>query len=302
MVTKEFKSKVIEALAAARENFEGSDSKFSTSLGINPAQYSRIKRGDTDRVLSEPQWITLARILGVSIYDEPQWQTANTPVYQFIYAQLRACQDNSMSAILCDLADIGKTYTARRYAEENKCVAYIDCSQVKTRSKLIRAIARAFGSDYTSLYSNVYKDLVYYLKTLPHPLIILDEAGDLDYEAFLEIKALWNATELCCGFYMMGADGLREKIRRSIDCKKVGYAEIFSRFGRRFGRVVPVEKEERDRLLRSSAAMIVKANNPQADVNAIVRRTIGDDDLPSLRRIYKELSKTSTFQTVPIVD
>ncbi len=43
------------------------------------------------------------------------------------------------------------------------------------------------------------------------PLVVLDEAGDLQYEAFLELKALWNATEMCCGWYMMGADGLRRR-------------------------------------------------------------------------------------------
>ena len=58
-------------------------------------------------------------------------------------------------------------------------------------------------------YSDVYEDLVAYLRTIDTPLVILDEAGDLQYEAFLELKALWNATERCCAWYMMGADGLK---------------------------------------------------------------------------------------------
>ncbi|KAA6312859.1 hypothetical protein EZS27_036275, partial [termite gut metagenome] len=99
--------------------------------------------------------------------------------------------------------------------------------------------AKEFGVGCTGRYADVYEDLSYYLKTLPTPMIILDEAGDLDYAAFLEIKALWNATEMCCGFYMMGADGLKEKIRRSIAGKKVGYTELFSRFGKRYGKAVP---------------------------------------------------------------
>jgi DNA transposition AAA+ family ATPase len=134
---------------------------------------------------------------------------------------------------------------------------------------------------------------VFYLKTLPTPLIILDEAGDLDYEAFLEIKALWNATEQACGFYMMGADGLEAKMRRAIDSKKVGYTELFSRFGRRYIRVVPLVKADRDAMLQQTAAMIIKANieGLDVDVNKLLRSTMGDDGVPSLRRIYKEIMK-----------
>jgi DNA transposition AAA+ family ATPase len=291
MITDELKQRILEKLSGSRKMFAGSDAKFSVSIGINNAQYSRIKNGDTEKVLSRAQWISIARRLGVSLTDVPEWKTAATPVFQFITAQLQVCQEKSISAILCDLSDIGKTYTAKRYAESHRNAVFVDCSQVKSKQKLIRFIAKEFGVGSSGRYSDVYEDLVFYLKTLPTPLIILDEAGDLSYDAFLEIKALWNATELACGWYMMGADGLKEKIRRSIDGKKVGYTEIFSRFGKRYGKVVPVAKEEGEKMLQASAAMIIKANAPETDVNRLLRSTLGEDNLPSLRRIYKELSK-----------
>ena len=293
MLSNELKNRILEGLKQARERFDGSDAKFSVSLDINNSQYSRIKNGDIDKVLSDAQWISIARKLGVNLTDAPEWKTANTPVFQFITAQLAACQDNSLSALLCDLSDIGKTYTAKHYASTHKNVCYIDCSQVKSKQKLIRFIAKSFGVESVGRYNDVYEDLVFYLKTLSNPLIILDEAGDLDYSAFLEIKALWNATELACGYYMMGADGLKEKIHRAINTKKVGYTEIFSRFGKRYGKVVPVAREDSDKMLRDSAAMIIKANKGAtgADANVILRKCMGEDGVPSLRRIYKELSK-----------
>ena len=291
-MTNEQKQKVLAAMSAARQNFAGSDAKFATSLGINSAQYSRIRNGELERVLSEERWISIARQLGVNLSSRAEWKTANTPVFQFITAQLEACQQNSMSALLCDRADIGKTYTAQHYARNHQNAVYIDCSQVKTKTALIRRIAKSFGVGSTGTYSNVYEDLVYYLKVLPTPLIILDEAGDLQYDAFLEIKALWNATDMCCGYYMMGADGLKAKIQRSIDNKKVGYTEIFSRFGRRYGTVIPMEAQEREKMTQQCAAMIIKANcTPGTDISQVLHRTMGEDNMPSLRRIYKELSK-----------
>ena len=294
MITTELKKRILGKLAESRTLFTGSDAKFSTSIGINSAQYSRIKNGDTEKVLSEAQWISLARKLGVSLTGLPEWKTANTPVYQIVTGHLRMCQEKSMSAILCDLSDIGKSFAAKRYAESNRNVVYVDCSQVKSKTRLIRYIAKSLGVGSTGWYPDVYEDLVFYLKTLPAPLIILDEAGDMDYDAFKEMKALWNATELMCGFYMMGADGLQAKIQRGINYKTVGYTEIFSRFGKRYGKAVPTSKEEKEKMLMASAAMIIKANaQTDVDVNRLLKSTLGDDGLPSLRRIYKELSKVS---------
>ena len=293
MITTELKQRIIEEIARDRANFSGSDAKHAVSLGINNAQYSRIKNGETERVLSDANWITIARKLNVRLTDKVEWKAANTPVFQFLTAQLKKCQADSMSAMICDLSDIGKTFTARHYARSHKNVAYIDCSQVKTKQKLIRQIAKEFGVGTNGRYADVYEDLVFYLKTLPTPLVILDEAGDLQHEAFLELKALWNATEMACGYYMMGADGLEERMRRAIYNKKVGYAELFSRFGKRYGNAIP-HGDEGKKMLQVQALMIIKANSQEGvDANKVLRNTLGEDGVPSLRRIYKELSKVN---------
>jgi hypothetical protein len=292
MVKDDLKKRILSALEDSRRNFTGSDAKFSVSIGINAAQYSRVRRGDTDRVLSDAQWITLARRLGVNPDASTEWKAAETPVFGYIREQLDLCRVSSMSSLLCDVSDIGKTFAAVHYSKRHKNVVYVDCSQVKSRSKLVRYISKEFGLDNGGLYRTVYENLVYYIKTLSNPLIILDEAGDLEYDAFLEIKALWNATEMACGWYMMGADGLREKIRRSIEFKKVGYTEIFSRFGRRFGKFIPIDKSESERLLQTSAAMIIRANAPEGtDIGRLLHKTMGEDNIPSLRRIFKEIAK-----------
>lgn len=288
-ITLEFKQKVVAALLEKRNNFNGSDAKFAVSIDLNAAQYSRIKAGDFNKVVSDQKWISLGRMMDISPRKEIKWNTASTPVFKYITEQLELCQSESTAALICDLADIGKTYTARVYAKKNKNVVYVDCSQVKSKQKLIRYIAKEFGIDHNGKYANVYEDLVYYLKSLDNPLIILDEAGDLDYPAFLELKALWNATERACGWFMMGADGLKEKIRRSIDFKKVGYTEIFSRYGKRYQRISPEAKEDYRDFAMNQAAAIIQANKkPGVEIQKLLKKTDG-----SLRRIYTELSKMS---------
>ncbi len=289
MVTNELKTRIVAALAEKRANFGGSEAKFAMSLGISHAQYSRIKNGEVDRILSDANWISLARICELSLNNAPAWKFVLTPTSSFILEQLNYCQENASSRLLCDVADIGKTISARHYVKSNRNAVYIDCSQVKTKQKLVRFIAQSFGVGHTGKYADVYADLVFYIRSLSNPLVILDEAGDLEYAAFLELKALWNATERACGWYMMGADGLREKVRRAIDGKKVGYTELFSRYGNKYQKASPDSSQEMKSYKAVHASMIIKANAPEG-VN--IQQLIVKSDY-SLRRIFDELRKIS---------
>lgn len=285
-VTKEIKQRIIAEIKVNRENYP-SDNKHAAALGISASVYNALKKGITDKQVSDTNWICIARRLNVSLADEMEWKAAETPTYIFITEQLTMCQESGVSAILCDMANIGKTFTARTYVKSHRNAIYVDCSQVKSKIRLIRFIAREFGINTNGRYVDVYDDLVFYLKTLENPLIILDEAGDLQYEAFLELKALWNATERCCAWYMMGADGLKEKINRSIECKKVGYTEMLSRYGDKYSKVTPDDGKEREVFLKAQAAMVAKLNAPaETDIVTVVNRTGG-----SLRRVYTEIEK-----------
>lgn len=66
MITTENKKRILEAIAANRTNYP-SDAKHAASLGISTSVYSAIKNGQTDKALSEANWITIARRLGVNL-------------------------------------------------------------------------------------------------------------------------------------------------------------------------------------------------------------------------------------------
>ena len=288
MITTELKTRIVSELSELRKNFAGSEKDFARSLGINNAQYSRIKKGDHNQVLSEQKWMGLARRLELPIGNDPAWNIAKTPVFEFITEQLRFCQDNSTSRMICDIADIGKTFAAKSYVKANKNAIYVDFSQVKSATGLVRLIAKEFGVGHTGRYSDVYADLVFYLRSLSSPLVVVDEAGDLKKQEFKEMKALWNATERCCAWYMMGADGLKANIVRGIEGKTVGYTEIFSRYGSRYQKPSPDGSDELKRFKTIQAALIIKANLNGKDVD--VHKLIVSCDY-SLRRIQDELRK-----------
>ncbi len=287
MVATDLKKRIKAAIEKDREKYP-SDARHAKVLDINPSQYSELKKGKLDRNLSDTNWINIARKLDVNPNTRSDWKTARTLTFRKISDHLKACQEESISAILCDIPDIGKTYTAKHYVRNNKNAVYIDCSQVKSKQRFIRKIAKEFGVDSNGKYKDVYENLVYYVRTLDRPLIILDEAGDLHTNSFLEIKALWNAMEYCCGWYMMGADGLRAKIERNVGNIKIGFAEIVSRYGSRFQRVSPEGKESREEFLDQQAVSIAKANLKNVNVKELLAKTQG-----SARRVYIEIKKSN---------
>ncbi len=141
------------------------------------------------------------------------------------------------------------------------------------------------GVEHTGRYADVYADLVFYINTIGVVLVVLDEVGDLEYPAFLELKALWNATPSTCGWYMMGADGLEAKMNLNREHKKVGYADIFDRYGAKYQRVSPQALHDLNDFKKELIAQIGKANGI-ADVQKLYAKTDG-----SLRRIVIEVQK-----------
>ena len=283
-ITTEFKQKVREAILKGAENYGGSDNSYAKSLGLNGSVYSRLKKGEIERIISDALWLTIGRELNVQLRVS-NWKIARTFVYNQIENNINFCQQTSKSMILVDDCGIGKTFCARHIVRGLKNAFYFDCSQAKTKQQFIRQLAKTVGVDNTGRYVDVKSNLKYCLNTiLELPIIVLDEAGDLDASAFLELKEMWNGTENTCAWYMMGADGLRAKINKGINNEKVGYAEIFDRFSDEFIKLVPVGKADRTEFYKELIGTVAIANTTdKTKVKKLVHKCISKDK--SLRHL-----------------
>ncbi|MBS0647357.1 MAG: ATP-binding protein [Verrucomicrobia bacterium] len=278
-ISAAFKAKILTAIAENRNNFQGSDAAYAKTFTISPAIYSRMQKGEIEQVLSESKWLHIARMLDVKLNEE-KWNTAKTDVFAKVQRDLKSCKENSSALILVDECGIGKTYCARHIVRSMKNSFYVDCSQTKTKQQFIRHLAKTIGCDNKGKYQDVKADLKYAILFMEQPLIVLDEAGDLDYPAFLELKELWNATEGACGWYMMGADGLRAKIERGINHRKVGYREIFDRFNNKYMKAVPMGAENKEAFYAKLIGDVLLANLPAAEqrkLNVYVKKVLATD-------------------------
>lgn len=278
--------RIAEAIKESRQNFP-SDVKHANYLGIAASVYARIKKGEREGVLDAGKWVNIARVLDVDLNDSLVLKTAETQIYIYLTEQFSICQKESISNIYCDVQDIGKTHSAKVYAATHKNVVRIDCTQAKNKQRLIRNIAHAFGIGSEGRYYDVYENLCYYLRSLSKPFVILDDAGDLTYEAVLELKALWNATEGCCGWYMIGTPALAKKLERWAVLGKVGAAETISRYGGIDSGITPKAEADQKKFIERNIATIIKVNVPTGtDIRPLVYDAKG-----SMRRIKTVIKK-----------
>ena len=96
MITTEQKKKITAAIERNRALYE-SDSKHAKVLGISTSVYSMVKQGQTDKALSDANWVRLARRLDVSLKHEMDWQTARTETFVTITQQMEMVQGSATS-------------------------------------------------------------------------------------------------------------------------------------------------------------------------------------------------------------
>ncbi len=278
-ITTEFKEKVRLTLVARQANFpDDSDSVFAKKFGIPGTIYSRVKKGDITKVLSDSRWLHLGRELGIHLNQRP-WNIARTDVFETIEEDVLFCKEFSKARICVDECEIGKTTTGKYLSRTLQNCFYVDASQAKTAMVFIRLLAKSLGLDAGGRYADLKADIKYYLHMLERPVVIIDEAGDLDYEAFLVVKELWNGTENTCGWYMMGAEGFRDKIAKGIRKKGVGFKEIFSRFSSSYTSTVPIDRSQKTDFYRKLISDVLSVNmKDKAKLPEIVKRCLIQDE------------------------
>lgn len=289
-ITNTYREKVLGALLEARQNFSGSDAQFAARFAINKSVFSTLKSGKYDRLLSDDRWIEVGMQLGVSTR-ERKWTMVRTEVFNMIEQTVLFCKEYSKGKIIVDDAAVGKTFSARYLSTRVENCFYIDGSQCKSQRAFTKALARTVGmTPQGHTYEEIKDRIKYTLKVLDRPIVIIDEAGDLDYRAFLDIKEYWNATENLCGWLLLGADGLRAKIDQGIGRAKVGYKEIFSRMAERYTPIVPAVAEERKLFYKNLITDIVSANIRNRDrlariINKCLAFDRGEGEATGLRRV-----------------
>lgn len=272
MITPEFRIQVREAIIQNRDNFSSlSDAKYAKMMDISSAVFSRIKSGETERVLSDSKWIEIGRKLNVG-KNNTKWAIARTSVYTEIEQNIKFCKEYSKATILIDECGIGKSFCTKHIVRKLTDSYYIDCSQAKTKSQFIRHLAATLGVDNNGKLYDIKENIKYYINLMDRPFIALDDAGYLELNVIVEIIEIWNATEGNCGWFMIGDDSLQNKIQRGLNSKKVGFKALFSRFSDEFIHYVPVAKQDKQEFYKQLIGDVAAVNiKDKTKINKMVK-------------------------------
>lgn len=270
-----------------------SNARFAARIGVSPTVITYIYNGEYSK-LSEAMWLKMAQYVRYSRNNAQTWRHADTKVSRYLFTQFEVCQNMALTAMLADEPGIGKTHCMAEYARTHADVMCVDCSVSNTRGAFIRAIAQAAGCSVKGKLQEVLDSAIYAIGLMDKPLIILDESGDLEPSAMLQLKKLYNALEMRCGFYMMGSDGFKKKLQRGVEFDKLGFTELFSRFDKDFKHALSDNANDRLAEFKEMAVSICRANGVEneTDIRRIIadtfdgRRGIGD-----LRRVKREIFK-----------
>jgi hypothetical protein len=267
-------AKLLEAYALSGVQ---SRAKYATRIGITSSDFSNIasaKWASNDKLVGHGKWLRIARSIGFEFTAAEKWVTARTETFITISKQLEVCQQESLAAIFCDRAGIGKTHAAKEYANTHANAFYINGGLSPNRFRFARALAQAAGLDAKGSAEDVLEDFMYYMKSIERPILIIDEAGDMDNSTYRLLKRLYNELEFHCGFYMMGAPDLKKRIEASIRLRRNSFEEVYSRFGGRYIQVVPSEPNAQRKFLEAQVMQVCKANgltDPERLQGVVVR-------------------------------
>ena len=87
MISEMQKQRILDAIASNRKNYP-SDAKHASALGISPSVYNGLKKGQTEKTLSDANWVNIARKLDVNLRETIEWKGAQTETFKYISLQL----------------------------------------------------------------------------------------------------------------------------------------------------------------------------------------------------------------------
>ncbi len=251
--------------------------------GASEATVINIRNGNWESI-SDEMWRNVGKQVGFS--SKGKWQLVDTKATKTLLHFFEdARQYGNVFAITADPGS-GKSFVSEWYESKNQNVYTISCSEYFNRKVFLQAILQKMGKNNTGLNVPEMMDLIVETSfKKENPVLILDEFDKVSDSILYFFITLYNKLEGNMGIVIMSTDYLSKRIMRGRKMNKKGYAEIFSRIGRRFV-ILPAisEKEVTD---------ICKANgvSDHQDIHSIYNECDGD-----LRRVKRGIHKKRMVQ------
>lgn len=272
---KEQKQQIADQLRAYCEQ-KGSQNKAANSLnGVSSATISKVLTGQWDTIADE-MWRSIAAQTGGR---REGWQVVATKAYERMTFTLENAQADALVLAVTGEAGSGKTEAIKNYTAGHVNAYHLVCSEYWNRRNFMQTLLKSMGVGISgNTVSEMMDDIVDTLKRKERPLIILDEADKLTDQVLYFFISLYNQLEGQCGIILTATGYLKKRIERGVRLNRKGYAEIYSRIGRKFVQLPVLGSEDIAGVCVANGLTDTKA------INAIINESEGD-----LRRVKRSV-------------
>ena len=277
MITADEKKQISEQLRAYCEQ-KGSQNKAAASLnGVSSATVSKVLAGNWDTI-ADDMWRSIAGQIGAGKTAEG-WQLVPTRAYKAMTFTLESSQHDALVVGVIGEAGSGKTEAIKTYTAGGRNVYHLVCSEYWNRRTFMAKVLQTMGATYSgNTVADMMDTIVDTLKRKESPLIVLDEADKLSDQVLYFFISLYNQLEGHCGIIMTATRYLKARIEKGVRLNRKGYAEIFSRIGRKFVELPLLNSED------VAAVCVANGITEAKTINGIVDEADGD-----LRRVKRSV-------------
>lgn len=261
-----------------------SQNKAARSMrGVSAATISQIVNGKWD-LISDEMWRTVAAQIS---YDARGWVVVETDGYRRMYDVLTDAQCNSLVFAVTGDAGCGKSQAIKAYANSNRNVLALSCSEYWNRKQFLSELLRELGVDYAgSTVVDMVAEAVHQLKRRDGVLLVLDEADKLSDQVLYFFITIYNKLEDHVGIVLTATQYLEKRIKRGVQNNRKGYREIYSRIGRKF---IPMPVVNSGNI---AAVCIANGVEDKATIRHITEDC--DCDLRRVKRLVHAVKQRST--------
>jgi DNA transposition AAA+ family ATPase len=234
------KTEIQSKLREFVETFNSQRQAISHLRGTSEATVINILQNNWQSI-SDDMW----RNVGKQVGWQQEWNLVETMAMITLITFYSDAKDYGNVFALIGGAGSGKSAVGEWYAKSQKNVVLVSCKEYWNRKEFLKKIIEKMGKDHSGMNVTQLMDYIVdcFLK-MDHPVLILDEFDKLSDQLLFFFIALYNELKGKCGIVIQGAPYLRLRIEKGRDKNKKGYAEIFSRIGRKYIIVHPATKKE----------------------------------------------------------
>lgn len=278
MMQKDQKQQICDKLRAYCDQ-KGSQNKAANSMnGVSSATISKILAGSWETI-SDEMWRTVAAQTGGKVEG---WQVVSTQAYDRMTFTLTNAQADALVLAVTGEAGSGKTEAIKNYAAGHANAYHLTCSEYWNRRTFMHKLLKCMGVGVSgTTVGEMMDDIVDTLKRKDAPLIVLDEADKLTDQVLYFFISLYNQLEGHCGIILTATSYLQKRIERGVRLNRKGYAEIYSRIGRKFVKLPLLNSED------IAAVCVANGLNDSKGINRIINESEGD-----LRRVKRSVWAT----------